>query len=212
MKIAGEGWGNVDVWSIVVTAVVSLLVGLLGAWAALRAGNPKRRLHWWVESNTPLMSPQYGSSGDISIRYQGSRVDQPRIVEFVVANTGRKDITSSMFHADDSLIFDFGERIVRLLTTNSSPDGSTTPPITYPGTTRVVAFELNPCHIAERQVVRFTFLIDGDEAEVRCSQMPLVDVRVVNEVPGARRRSLVLGALNVLPGIAGIPLPVFRRR
>lgn len=178
-----------DVWAIVVAAVVALLVGWLGAWATLRASSPKLKVNWWVRSNTPLINLQ---RRDEAIRVQLGHInlEKPRIVELVIANEGRRDITSAMFHDGRPFRFSFGVPVMAVLHSESGPAAGhhrfSSGYISLPGG-RLQGeswVELAPTLLKRKQVVTATVLVDGDEAPVECRQDPLVDVDVVSEAPG----------------------------
>ncbi|MGW5333596.1 hypothetical protein [Streptomyces bauhiniae] len=185
-SMAGEWWENVNVWAIVVAAGIALLVGWLGAWATYRSANPKLRLTWWLRVNSPLIPPSYATSR-ITVNAAGVQLAAPRIVEFELTNAGRKDITSSMFHNNETIVIDLGVPIVTLLASESRPDGAS-PSLVFPPT-KPSQFEVEPSHIARGQSVTFRLLADGPEAEVRIMRKPLVDAPIEEVVPGATART-----------------------
>lgn len=195
--LAGQWWQNVDLWAIVVSAVVAVVLGWLSAWATLRAANPKRRFNWWVGADTPLIASRHGNSGAITVTAADTRLTEPRIVEFAVANTGRRDITASMFHDGEPLVFDLGGSIITLLGAESHPEGSRNPELNFPGGD-LATFELLPSHIAQGQISMFTFLVDGNDGPPRCLRRPLVDVRVVADEPRAAMNSATDATIDMV--------------
>ncbi|WP_406170599.1 hypothetical protein [Streptomyces sp. NBC_00996] len=207
-SMAGEWWENVNVWAIVVSAVVALLVGSLGTWATFRSANPKRKLNWWVQSNTPLMSvPQHSADGALAVTFHGVSIDNPRIVELVIANQGRRDLTSAMFHNSESIRFDFGAVLCTILDVTTAPAGSMPPSLEhFPWRLHVAPpsagsaqlqtvvgetwLDLKPSLLSKGQVVTVAVLLDGEEKPVRLTRFPLVDVAPASEPPGARSRVL----------------------
>ncbi|MFF3351093.1 hypothetical protein ACFYWN_00395 [Streptomyces sp. NPDC002917] len=194
-SMAGEWWENVNVWAIVVSAVVALLVGWLGAWAAFRSANPKLRLNWWLRVNSPLIPPSYATSS-ITVNAAGVQLAEPRIVEFELTNAGRKDITSAMFHNNETIVIDLGVPIITLLASESRPDGAP-PSLAFPPA-KPSQFEIEPSHIARGQSVAFRLLADGPEAKARITRKPLVDVRVEEAAPGATARTLAEVAVEAV--------------
>ncbi|MFJ2418699.1 hypothetical protein [Streptomyces brevispora] len=204
VTLAGQWWENVNVWAIVVAAIVALLVGWLSAWATFRSANPKRKLNWWVQSNTPLMS-QAADSG-LSVRFGGLPLANPRVVELVIANHGRRDITAGMFHAGEAIRFDFGIGVCTVLDVTSAPSGTVTPGldsgawiVVGNSSTHESWLDVKPSLLSQGQEVTVTMLLDGDEEPVKCLQVPLVDVKVVSEAPGVFSYSLMEAMANAMP-------------
>jgi hypothetical protein len=187
--MAGEWYKNTDIMGIVVASVISLLVGWLGAWAAFRSANPKLRLNWWAPVNSPLISPSYASSV-ISVTASGVHVVAPRVVQIQLANTGRRDIVSSMFHGGENMVFDLGVPIVALLGVESDPDGAA-PNVHFPHSVGPNLFEVEPSHLARGQSVTVSVLVDGLEATPRLTRKPLVDVQVRDTSPGQTASTLM---------------------
>lgn len=84
---AGDWWAEGSVWQFVIPIVVGIAVGALSAWATLRANNPKRKLNWWVQSNTPILTlPQSAASDPLTVNFHGVQLKKPRIVELTIVN------------------------------------------------------------------------------------------------------------------------------
>ncbi|MEU7077329.1 hypothetical protein ABZ938_06020 [Streptomyces sp. NPDC046409] len=188
--MAGEWYENVDIWAIVVTSVVALVIGWAGAWVAFRAANPKLRLDWWVTENSALMRPVDGVS--ITLQADGTPVEAPRMVTLRVTNTGRKDIVGSMFHDGKPLTFDLGAPVITVLDIDSGPH-ERAPDLTggQGGQSKV---EMQPTHFACGRSVAWRFLLDGPDAHIGVVQQPLVDVQV-RETPPPFPTRIVLKAV-----------------
>ncbi|MDX3525090.1 hypothetical protein P1P75_01125 [Streptomyces sp. ID05-39B] len=212
--LAGQWWQNLDVWTLVVTAIVALGVGWLTAWATLRASNPKYKLGWWEQSNTPLFAESRwaGQSSPLSVRLGSTHLEKPRIVDLVITNLGKRDITAAKFHEGAPLRFSFGHPVLVILDYESQPaaglsqligtytdigSGSAAPPVS--------GIELRPTLLRKGQRVTITVLVDGDREATRCIDFPLVDVDEVLEAPSAVAREIGMG---VLAGVTrSLPFP-----
>ncbi|MGW1040026.1 hypothetical protein [Streptomyces sp. NPDC002547] len=208
-KIAGEWWENVDVWAIIASSIVGILVGVLGAWATLRSANPKLRLQWWTTAQPPLIDTRFG--GRITVSAYDVTAENPRIVQLSVANVGRRDITSAMFHNDERLKFEFGSRVLATLAVDQEPEEGAYAGILLPavGGNEIL---FSPGHIRRGQVITLTFLLDGQDVGVRCRRMPLVDIDFVRAAPGDRARAVGLTFYETLRQAAPFPLPRLSRR
>jgi hypothetical protein len=186
--LAGDWWASGSLWQFVITIISGIAVGVLGAWATLRSSDPKRKVVWWVQSNTPLIRPDEDRT--VAVTLQGLPLNNPRVVELVIANQGSRDITADMFHANDSMRFDFGVYVCKILDIATQPGGSVRPSLEA-GPYRLVAsgtvpsrvefstwVEFAPSLLSRGQVVTVTVLVDGYAPQVVCVSAPLVDVQV----------------------------------
>ncbi|MFF4054627.1 hypothetical protein ACFYZ0_02385 [Streptomyces sp. NPDC001708] len=217
--LSGEWWDSDPWWQFGLTLVVGIVVGCIGAWATLRAGNPKRKINWWVESDTSLLSlserPDAGQ--ELTVHLGDWAIMNPRVVELVIANVGTRDITAAMFHAGQNMRFDFGlAKVFGVLARRTEPEGSVLPeieiePITLPPAPRrlpngqidLIAgswLDLKPCLLKRGQSVTVTVLVSAlessdEECEVRLASAGLIDVDVVSQSPG-RRAQAVMDAMS----------------
>jgi hypothetical protein len=137
--------------------------------------------------NSPLIPPSYATSS-VTVNAAGVVLAEPRIVEFELTNVGRKDITSSMFHNSQTFVFDLGEPIVTLISSESQPDGASPALVFPPG--KPNQFEIEPSHLPRDHKVTIRLLVDGPEVEPRITRKPLVDVEVVEAAPAQTARTL----------------------
>lgn len=183
-------WEEGSVSQFVIPLIVGVLVGVLGAWATLRAAHPKRVLNWWVLSDKPLVSHAVRSRrGDgLSIRFDRIPLDEPRIVTLALANQGRRDITAAMFHDGEALTFDLGGQVLAILDIEGT--AGVTPPQVQHGPIVVLGervdaakwLKVKPCLLRRGQEAVITLLVDGS-GEVTCRAAPLVDVQVMSRPP-----------------------------
>ncbi len=180
-------------WQYIITTVAGIAIGVLSAWATLRASNPKLKLNWWVQSNASLL-PQAVDNGVLTVQLGSTRLSKPRLVELVVANTGRRDITAAMFHGGNKIKFGFEDfKVVSILGVTSKPAGTMYPALTFDSAGPMGEdgrLEIHPSLLRRGQEIVVTVLGDGDETPVQLLASPLVDVPVVSEPPGARSRAL----------------------
>ncbi|MEX1655532.1 hypothetical protein ABZ960_20485 [Streptomyces pseudovenezuelae] len=219
--VAGEWWESGSWWQFAITIAAGIGVCAVGAWATLRASNPKRQLNWWVQSSTSLMSvPRHSPDGEIALTFQGVAIDNPRLVELVITNGGRRDITSAMFHNNESIRFDFDAVVCTVLDVTTTPQGSVLPSLDtdpwrilgtpHPSRNRAAVggtwLDVRPSLLTSGQAVTVAVLLDGEEKPVKCVHAPLIEVRVkeaaerrpLTTAPWLRETILAaLGALTV---------------
>ncbi|MDO0934464.1 hypothetical protein QQY66_23325 [Streptomyces sp. DG2A-72] len=208
--LAGDWWASGSLWQFIITIIAGIAVGVLGAWATFRSNNPKHRINWWIKSNTPLISlPQFSTGrGPLTVNLGPDQLHQPRIVELVIANQGRRDITADMFHGGEPIRFDLGHEVKAILEVANIPAGSLPPDL---ATGRQVSLarpvsargwlDVKPSLLRRGQLVTVTLLVDGDERKVKCERFPLINVTPVEGPPGVRKRAFTeaisIAALSV---------------
>ncbi|MEV7394889.1 hypothetical protein [Streptomyces sp. NPDC091215] len=196
-KLATGWWESGSWWQFVITIVASLIVGVLGAWAAFRSANPKRRINWWIQSNTPLFDRPAGDGALLNVTLGSVRLSSPRVVELVISNSGRHDVTAEMFHGAEPIKFDFDHAVAAVLDVASAPEGTLLPQIETwqeliprTGGQHRGGLLIRPALLRRGQTVTVTVLIDGEEKPVRCVQFPLVDVDQTSVRPGSFSREV----------------------
>jgi hypothetical protein len=177
MLIAKPWYESGSFWQFAITTLVAVAVGALGAFATMRAANPKRRLSYRARTNAPLFIASHNQTAALQVTYNGTPVSRPRICELEIRNSGRRDITATHFHDGEALKFDLGADVVGVLGVTSSPSGRVVPAVDIDATDPQVVV-IPPTLLTRKQVIRATFLVDGPEAEMRCVQAPLVDVDI----------------------------------
>lgn len=169
---AASDWYTSDLMWTIVSTLVGLVVGVLGAWATLRSSSPKRRIVYGLSSSTRLLSG-VGVQG-VAVTHNGSPLAIPYAVTLVIHNTGRHDIVSDMFHNDESVDFEFGNMVVAVLSVQSEPSTTVVPAIEQ---TDYSTVSLLPCRLARDQKVHVHLLFDGPANSLRVASS-LVDVEV----------------------------------
>ncbi|WPO73865.1 hypothetical protein [Streptomyces sp. KN37] len=177
VQLAAAWYESEAFWTITVGGVVAMAVGTLGAWATLRSANPKRRMTYCQLRDTSLLSVLHSDS-DIEVRHSNVRLEHPRIVDVEIANTGRRDIPASMFHAGEPISFDLGAPIIAVLSSVSFPFDNRVPAAEIEGQ----EIRIGPGLLAKRQRVTFSLLVDGRAHPMTC-QHSLVDVDVRRRSP-----------------------------
>ncbi|MEU7516800.1 hypothetical protein AB0B13_33005 [Streptomyces sp. NPDC042898] len=212
MKIlAGEWWESGSWWQFAITIAATLTVGFFAGWATLRAANPKRKIVWQVQSNTPLVDDQFNDGTVLAVQFMGYTLPKPRIVELVVANVGRRDITAAHFHGGAPLRFEFGAEVCMILNHSSEPAHAPVPTtdtasfdMTTAGYTTGTYVAIKPSLFRRGQVYTATVLINGDETDVTCTAAPFIDVDL-----DERRQTNAAGILaeGLRAGFLSAPLP-----
>lgn len=138
MWMAAPWYESSSFWQFVITTLVAVAVGALGAFATMRASNPKRRLDYAALVNASLFAASHRQSSDLAVTYTGTPVGRPRIIELVLANAGRRDITAAQFHGGDPIKYDLGAEVVAVLEVSSSPPGTVAPNVAVAPSSRQV--------------------------------------------------------------------------
>ena len=215
-KLAGSPWYHSGTfWQFVGTSVVSLIVGGIAAWATLRSTSPKLKLNWWQKSNTSLLTFQAQNSV-VTVNFLNVPLSNPRVIELVIVNSGRRDITSVMFHGNDAIRFKVDGLVMAILDASTTPGGTAAPDFDLQGV-RTVGQQVSagdwldlPASLIRRgQAITVTLLVEGGDKPVEIKNAPLVDVKIENQPPGQARRVLVGSALDIVGGL--VPMPRLTR-
>ncbi|WP_405799490.1 hypothetical protein [Streptomyces sp. NBC_01506] len=206
MLIASPWYESGSFWQFVITIIVAVALGALGAFATTRASNPKRRLTYRTLANTSLFVASHTQTGALSVTHSGTAVARPRVIELELMNAGRRDITAAQFHANENIVFDLGVEVVAVLEVASSPDGAVSPVVTPSQLGRI---QIPPCLLVRKQKVSVSMLVDGPVTPVRCIAAPLIDVQVREEtVSPAEQVELRFRVMAILLGVASTGLTV----
>ncbi|MFJ4768469.1 hypothetical protein ACIP88_05030 [Streptomyces uncialis] len=197
---SSEWYASSTLWTTVTTSVVALSVGALAAWATLRSTNPKRRLSYHLRENVALLDIETHAVR-LSVSHGDTQLRSPRIVELVVKNSGRRDITSAQFHDGDPIVFDLQSRVVALISV-SAPSTTIAPEPVVDATKLLVG----PSLLKSKQEVSYTMLVDGEVEDVRCTA-PLTDTHISRTTEDGDRLPPPL--VKILGGIAVLGIFLF---
>ncbi|MFJ3984874.1 hypothetical protein [Streptomyces fungicidicus] len=198
MLIAESWYESASFWQFVITTLVAMAIGALGAFATLRASNPKRRLSYRTLINTSLLATSTRQASHLSVTHGGTVLQRPRLIEVELRNTGRRDITAAMFHGGDPIRIDLGVDVIAVLDVEVDPDSTTPPRVVAAGT----SVEVHPTLLARRQTVVISILVDGRRSELAC-QVPLVDVQIRQAREPGDLNSAAASRLAMRVGVAG---------
>ncbi|MCX4520992.1 hypothetical protein ACH4FV_02015 [Streptomyces anulatus] len=168
--LAGEWYDNGTFW----TAMVTLFVGLLAAWAQLKGNNPKLRLGCELVATTDLLGPA-GANG-LTVTHNGATLTSPHIALVTIANEGRRDIEGSMFPNGDPLLLDLGEPALGVLDVQSGHPSAPAPPVTV----AAGKVALTATHFPRKQKVQISVVLDGPTGGVLAITGSLVNGEVRN--------------------------------
>lgn len=161
-------------WVPAIGVIVGLLTIAATIWVTLRAANPKRRLYYWISTDTPLLTKQRDLSHELRVTYGTVKVDSPRVVTVVLTSRGRRDISHKEFDEGKPLCLDLGTPIVECVDTTISPPDS--PDLSY--ATDGSKLLIGPSHFSRRQTTVFSLLVDGKAPRVVPPRQSLVDVKI----------------------------------
>jgi hypothetical protein len=190
--------GSNDFWNTLITAIVAIVVAVCAAWATLRSVNPRRRLIWRQHVNTTLL-PDVNPATGISVTHGQNAVAEPRLVELLIKNAGRRDVQGSDFvNAENSLVFDFGAPIVSVLGSRVEP-ATAAPCVT---SHRESELRIHPGLISRGQTIHLTVLVDGADREAVLKLASILETPVKEGGQGdfepTSKRLLMLSQIAVL--------------
>jgi len=171
---------------------VTLILGVLGVWAAFKAANPRQELAWQVRAIVPLLSDaaSHQVRDTVQIRVDGQVLQSAQVVELYLINRGRRDIPTEAFDQKRPLRIDVGASIVKVLNRVDSP-GVRPPQITSEDS----ALTLGPDLFKRGQAVSVSLLVDGSEPTVTIPESPFIDIAVL-ELPAVNGQPAFTGPWN----------------
>lgn len=162
MAIASSWYSNLNIWTLAITSLLSLLGIATSAWVTWRARLPKYRIDF-----------QLGTvEGVSSTSFPG--LTNPHSVEIHISNTGVADVTAAMFHGDLPIaITTPGARIAHLQGCLTSSQHHRAPDARL----RSGRIVIPPSHLPKHQKVTCVVITEG-RPEKLISQTSLVDVDI----------------------------------
>jgi hypothetical protein len=158
-------------WVTATGAIISLGIGLLTAWIALKSA-PKRRLFYGMSDPVALLTPE-GAKQGLEVRRRNQPLSDPRLVDVTLQSSGRQSIDSAMFDQGRPLVLHFGVPIIEVLKADSSPPEQAIPDYQQSGST----LEVGPGVLAARQRITFSVLVDGQPSFNLVSHLSDVPIR-----------------------------------
>jgi hypothetical protein len=174
VNLARAPFYNSGTFWAAVAIPVAILIGVASVWVTLRVANPKRRLYYWLVSDTPLITGRQDLSEELKVIYGHQELKSPRVVSVQLVSRGRRDIAREAFDDGKPLGLDLGTPIVECVKVTTSPQDRPHPAWTLDGS----KLQIGPSHFGGRQTTVFSLLVDGESPQITPPQQSLVDVRI----------------------------------
>jgi hypothetical protein len=182
-----------------ISVASALVIGVVGAAVAWRAGfPPKKLLTYRLSEPTSLVgSESLGPArADLTVTYSGAELSNPYVVTLYAESRSRRDIRSVDFDQGEPLVFDLDAKILAVVGTDLSRPSA--------GAFNIDGnrVKLSPRLIRRGQLLRISLLTDG-EPKLTCVN-PLADVEVQLNTESRGRITFnfswqaIIGALVVL--------------
>ncbi|MFE9610974.1 hypothetical protein [Streptomyces sp. NPDC006012] len=147
----GRFWKSDVFWG-----AVAALAALGAIWATLRASHPRRALSYDFNV-VPLVQRHEGLSGALEICFNGNAVQGPHIILAGLANSSRRDISSSHFDQSAPIKIRIGASVLGLLSAKTYPESAAAPTATVQGS----ELHIGPGRIGRGECVNYALLVDG---------------------------------------------------
>ena len=174
MNLAGSHhiWDSAAFWPAL-GIIVAVLAIIVGAWAAFRAASPRRRLYYWLASDTPLIRKRQDLSEKLKVTYDLQELKSPRVVNVQLVGRRGRDIDSEAFNGKP-VCLDLGTPIVECVKVTTSPSDMSDPAWTTEGSKLLIGPDL----FKSRQKTVFSLLIEGDPPNIVPPKQTLTDVQL----------------------------------
>lgn len=168
--------------------VVGILTIVATVWVTLWAADKKRRLYYWLLSDTPLVTKRQDLSEELKVTYGQRQLDSPRVVSVQLVSRGRRDIAREAFDDGKPLSLDLGTPIVECVKVTTSPQDRSDPAWTLDGS----RLQIGPSHFGRRQTTVFSLLVDGQSPQITPPRQSLIDVRIEHGIGESFLRAPIL--------------------
>lgn len=160
----------------IVSAIVSMALTAIAiaiAWLTY-ATTPRfsrRRLEYDHDESAPVINQR--AQGSLTVAYGGNHMVDPYVVQFKLANTGRRDVPTSAFDKAIPLRFNFGVEVVAILHSSCRPASIIPPDVAF----SEHELSVGPSLIPRGALLECVLLVEGSCSEVLCrSSLEEVDV------------------------------------
>ncbi|MFJ8346048.1 hypothetical protein ACIQ9J_06700 [Streptomyces sp. NPDC094153] len=176
MQLLASAWYQSGAfWTIVVGAVATLVGGVVGAYFNNRFVNPKRELQyqWW--KNTSLLETSDPSGSSLRVQHGTTTLTEPRVIDVLLRNVGKKEITASDFHLGKPIEISLDSTIIEVKSVTTEPPTSVVPSVGVSHTNKELL--ISPCLLVGRQEVFISVVADGPGDERKFSlRAPLIGI------------------------------------
>ncbi|MEU7135542.1 hypothetical protein [Streptomyces sp. NPDC046261] len=171
--IAAEWYESGSFYTFVVGSLLTVAVGVLAAWAALRAANPRCRLFYAMTTDQRLLNDAEAVRNRLVVSYEGEDLHDPHLVQLQLVSDGSRDILDQQFADAEPFVLDVSATVVAVLDVESRPAALRRPRLDVDGTT----LRMRPGHLSRKQEISVSLLVNGEpKLEVEHSLVN-VDVR-----------------------------------
>ncbi|MFI7408528.1 hypothetical protein ACIBU0_07655 [Streptomyces sp. NPDC049627] len=170
-------------WTVAIGALASILSAVAGAWVSNKYSNPKRELQYQWRKNTSLLETSSSSASSLTVTHGSTPLAEPRVIDVLLRNHGRREITSGDFHNGDPITVKLDCLIVELKGVHSEPPTSIAPLVTVSSSNEELL--VSPCLLVGGQEVVITVVADGPGDENKFElRSPLVGMRPPKLITG----------------------------
>lgn len=183
-------------WAIAAFAVAVVAIPV-GAWAAFRSANPRRRLYIGLANTTPLMHGAGKQVEGLEVRHQGNILTDPQLTTVKIISRGWRDIPKAAF--DGPIELDFSTEVIALLGSRSKAKPAVVPAPAVRVTSSGLLVE--PSLLTRDHQLSYVLLINGEPTlSTRCS-LENVDVRL--ELPNPTQTNKTLNVATYALVVSG---------
>jgi hypothetical protein len=166
---------------LITTTIASLLIGAVAALIPVIAFYvpplfSRRSLAYEYDESVPVINEQ-AKAASLTVAYAGNSLTDPHVIRLELANSGKRDIPSSLFDQDMPIQFDFGVKVVAILHSSYAPASLISPKVEFDGN----SLKVGPSLIPRSALVEYVLLVDGSCGRISC-RAPLEEVDIRERV------------------------------